>query len=252
MARCGALGLSGTLLPGVLWARLQQVPEVTTEILADAEKVAGLSFTPEERELMVRGLNQNLRSYAALREQAIPNEVPPALGFDPTPPWRTPPSGPDVFRPTRTAVSRPADLNEVAFWPLTHLAELVRTRQVSAVELTRLYLDRLARHGHRLEAVITVTEERALAQAERLDEELAQGRYRGPLHGIPWGAKDLLAVRGYPTTWGAKPFESQVLDEDATVVRRLDEAGAALVAKLTLGALAMGDVWYGGRTRNPW
>src|SRR5690606_30513247 len=134
----------------------------------------------------------------------------------------------------------------------THLAVLIRTRQVTPGELTRMYLDRLKRHGPTLEAVVTLTEERALEQAARMDAEIAAGRYRGPLHGIPWGAKDLLATRGYRTTFGAKPYEDQVIDMDATVVRKLDEAGAILVAKLTLGALAQGDVWYGGRTRNPW
>jgi len=128
----------------------------------------------------------------------------------------------------------------------------VRTRQISSYELTRLYLDRLDRHGPELEAVITLTEERALRQAREADREIAHGRYRGPLHGIPWGAKDLLAVDGYPTTWGARPYASQEIEGDATVVRRLDDAGAVLVAKLTLGALAMGDHWFGGRTRNPW
>jgi len=123
---------------------------------------------------------------------------------------------------------------------------------VTSRELTSMYLDRLKRYGPRLEAVITLTEDRAMRLARRADDEIALGRYRGPLHGIPWGAKDLLAARGYPTTWGARPYQDQVIDEDATVVRRLDEAGAVLVAKLTLGALAMGDYWYGGRTRNPW
>ena len=246
-------GLSGTLLPGVLWARLQEAPELTTEILADAEKVAGLEFTEEEREDMVRGLAQNVRSYMALREQEIPNGVPPAIQFDPVLPGREPPSGEGVFRPSRAPdLVAPANLEEVAFWPVTHLAELIRTRQVSSVDLTTLYLNRLKEHGPTLECVVTLTEELAMEQARRADAELAVGRYRGPLHGIPWGAKDLLAARGYRTTWGAKPYEEQVLDTDATVVERLEEAGAVLVAKLTLGALAMGDWWFGGRTRNPW
>jgi Asp-tRNA(Asn)/Glu-tRNA(Gln) amidotransferase A subunit family amidase len=146
----------------------------------------------------------------------------------------------------------PADLDELAFLPVTALGELVRTRKVTAVQLTRMYLERIRRHDPVLRAVVTVTEERALRQAEERDRELARGRWRGPLHGIPWGAKDLLAVRGYPTTWGAAPYRTQTLDEDATVVKRLDEAGAVLVAKLTLGALAMGDVWFGGTTKNPW
>jgi Asp-tRNA(Asn)/Glu-tRNA(Gln) amidotransferase A subunit family amidase len=144
------------------------------------------------------------------------------------------------------------NLEALAFWPVTHLAELIRSRRVSSVDLTRMYLDRLERYGPALECVVTLTEERALEQARRADAEIAAGEYRGLLHGIPWGAKDLLSVRGYPTTWGAAPYVDQVIDEEATVVRRLDEAGAVLVAKLTLGALAQGDRWFGGRTRNPW
>jgi len=248
-------GLGGTLLPGVLWARLreQEREKVTTEDIAGAEKVAGLRFTPEEREMMVEGLNRVLGSYRALRDQSIPNRVPPALHFDPTLPGASLPAeaGPPRWSPP-ARVGRPRSLEEVAFWPVTRLSELVRTGQVTSVELTRMYLDRLRRHGPTLECVVNLTEDRALERARRADDELSRGRWRGPLHGIPWGAKDLLAVRGYPTTWGAAPYEDQVVDEDATVVRRLDEAGAVLVAKLTLGALAMGDVWFGGKTRNPW
>ena len=247
------LGLGGTLLPGVLWARMQEDRVITAEVLADAEKVAGLDFTDEEREAMLRGLNQNLEAYKALREHPIPNEVPPALHFDPSLPGSRLPTAQEPMRRTRHPdVTAPANLEDVAFWPVTKLSELIRSRQVSSVDLTTMYLDRLRRHGPALECVVTLTEELAMEQARRADEELAVGRYRSPLHGIPWGAKDLLAVRGYRTTWGAKPFEDQVIDEDATVVRRLEEAGAVLVAKLTLGALAMGDVWFGGRTRTPW
>ncbi|MCK5652705.1 MAG: amidase, partial [Gemmatimonadetes bacterium] len=247
------LGLGGTLLPGVLWARMQEDRVITAEVLADAEKVAGLDFTDEEREAMLRGLNQNLEAYKALREHPIPNEVPPALHFDPSLPGSRLPTAQEPMRRTRHPdVTAPANLEDVAFWPVTKLSELIRSRQVSSVDLTTMYLDRLRRHGPALECVVTLTEELAMEQARRADEELAVGRYRSPLHGIPWGAKDLLAVRGYRTTWGAKPFEDQVIDEDATVVRRLEEAGAVLVAKLTLGALAMGDVWFGGKTRNPW
>jgi Asp-tRNA(Asn)/Glu-tRNA(Gln) amidotransferase A subunit family amidase len=253
LAYFSGIGLSGTLLPGVLWARLQEEPRLTADMLTDAERVAGLDFTDEERETMLRGLERNLEAYRALRSQPIANEVPPALHFDPVLPGMETPSVVRPFRPGRApSVRRPENLEEVAFWPVTHLAELVRSRQVSSTELTEMYLARLERHGPTLECVVTLTEELAFEQARRADEELAMGRYRGPLHGIPWGAKDLLSVRDYPTTWGAKPFESQLIEEDATVVRRLEEAGAVLVAKLTLGALAMGDVWFGGRTRNPW
>ncbi|MFW6078323.1 MAG: amidase [Gemmatimonadota bacterium] len=253
MAYMSALGLGGTLFPGALWARIRQEPEVTREMIADAAGVAGLDFSDEAQEEMVDGLNGNLRSFEALRGYGLDNGDAPAIRFDPVVPGTSPPMEVREFRYTRPGdLHRPENLEAVAFWPVTHLAELVRTRQVGSVELTEMYLDRLRRHGPTLECVITRTEERALRQARRADREIAAGRYRGPLHGIPWGAKDLLAVAGYRTTWGAAPYESQTIDEDATVVRRLDEAGAVLVAKLTLGALAQGDRWYGGRTRNPW
>ena len=248
-----AAGMGGTLFPGVLWAKAQEAGVVTREVLADAEKVAGLSFTEDERDMMLRGLDRNLEAFRELRLVPLPNGVPPAVRFDPVLPGRTPPSVERPFRMTREeGVTRPPRLEEVAFWPVTRLSELIRSRQVTSVELTEMYLDRLRRHGPKLECVVTLTEDRALAQARRLDQEAAEGRIRGPLHGIPWGAKDLLSAAGYPTTWGARPYQTQRLDEDATVVRKLDEAGAVLVAKLTLGALAMGDYWYGGRTRNPW
>lgn len=234
-------------------AQGQQQQRVTVEMIAQAERIAGLEFTPEEREEMVDGLDRNVRAWESLREVELPNAVPPAVQFDPLLPGMVVPTGAGVFRPSDPgAVRRPATLEDVAFWPVTRLAALVRTRQVTSSELTRMYLDRLKRHGPTLEAVVSLTEERALAHAADMDAELARGNYRGPLHGIPWGAKDLLATRGYRTTWGAKPFEQQIIDLDATVVQKLDAAGAVLVAKLTMGALAQGDRWYGGRTRNPW
>ncbi|MEJ2504229.1 MAG: amidase, partial [Gemmatimonadota bacterium] len=267
VAQLSALGIGGAFADA-LWAGTREQERITPEIVRDAEAVAGLEFTPEEREQMVRGLNQNLESYAAIREVAIPNHVPPAIRFDPRLPQARLPGpeggagGEGLSEPAgrfdrvrigrNEGVTRPRDLESVAFWPVARLSELVRTGAVSSVELTEMYLDRIRRHGHRLEAVITVTDELALRQAERADAELRSGQYRGPLHGIPWGAKDLLATAGYRTTWGARPYEEQMIPDDATVVRRLEEAGAVLVAKLTLGALAMGDTWFGGRTRNPW
>ncbi len=256
MAYFTSAGLGGTLFPGVLWALGQG--EVTKETIEQAEAIAGLEFTDEQREEMVRGLNRNVASYEAVRKLELPNSVVPAVRFDPVVPGVRPPStavraaGERMRRSDPGRVTRPADLEEAAFWPVTKLAELIRTRQVTSLELTRMYLDRLKRYGPTLECTITLTEERALEQARRADEEIAAGRYRGPLHGIPWGVKDLLAVKGYPTTWGAEPYVDQVIEMDAAAVRRLDEAGAVLVAKLTVGALAMGDVWYGGKTRNPW
>ncbi|RMH75023.1 MAG: amidase, partial [Calditrichaeota bacterium] len=149
-------------------------------------------------------------------------------------------------------VELPQNREDLAFYSVAELAALIKSRKISSLELTRFFLERLKKYGPRLECVITLTEELALEQARRADAEIAAGKYRGPLHGIPYGAKDLLAVRGYPTTWGAMPYKDQVIDEDATVIQRLEEAGAVLVAKLTLGALAWGDVWFGGKTRNPW
>jgi Asp-tRNA(Asn)/Glu-tRNA(Gln) amidotransferase A subunit family amidase len=252
VAYLSALGLGGTLFPGVLWSRAQGI-EITREIIAEAEKVAGIELTDEQRGKITRDLGRNTQSYDAMRAVEIPNSVTPAFHFD----ARLPGAPAPVVRKAsgrvrEERVRRPAELEEVAFWPVARLAELVRTRQVTALELTELDLDRLKRFGPKLECVVTLTEERALEQARRADQEIAAGRYRGPLHGIPWGAKDMLAVRGYRTTWGAKPYEGQVVDLDATVVEKLDEAGAILVAKLTLGALAMGDIWFGGQTRNPW
>ena len=246
------IGLGGTAFPAALWALAQERGTISRATVACAEEIAGLEFTDAERDMMLEGLNTNREAYGKLRAISLPNEVSPALRFDPLLPGRTPTPVRRARRRTRRVVSRPSRLEEVAFWPVTDLAELIRTRQVSSVELTRMYLDRLVRFGPQLEAVVTLTEELALQQAQRADAELARGVYRGPLHGVPWGAKDLLAEDQYRTTWGAKPYEEQVVPYDATVVRRLEDAGAVLIAKLTLGALAMGDVWFGGRTRNPW
>ncbi|MEM6648104.1 MAG: amidase [Bacteroidota bacterium] len=248
-----ALGL-GSLWPGVLYAKAAEANTLTTAVIAEAEKVMGLAFAEEQRELMLEDLQDRLDTFERLRATPIPNAVAPALRFDPMIGRPAPPEveisrldgwdGPSIERPSSDA--------DLAFLPVTDLASLIRDRKVTATELTQLYLRRLKRYDPVLQAVVTLTEDRALAQAAEADREIAAGNYRGPLHGIPWGAKDLLAVQGYPTTWGAMPYREQVIDEDAEVVKRLDAAGAVLVAKLTLGALAWGDVWFGGTTKNPW
>jgi Asp-tRNA(Asn)/Glu-tRNA(Gln) amidotransferase A subunit family amidase len=153
-------------------------------------------------------------------------------------------------KPTLRAI--PSDLEALAFLSVTELSDLLRRRRVTSMQLTQMYLARLRKYDPVLRCVISLTEDRALRQAAAADAEIKRGKYRGPLHGIPWGAKDLLAVRGYKTTWGAGPFKDQVIDTDATVVQRLDDAGAVLVAKLTLGELAQGDIWFGATTKNPW
>jgi Asp-tRNA(Asn)/Glu-tRNA(Gln) amidotransferase A subunit family amidase len=249
-----ALGLGTTMLPDILWGQARQDPgRVTKAMIEDAEKIAGLTFTDAQRERIARGVNGIARSIDQIHAVELPNAVPPAIRFDPVLPGvRMATSKKPMRRSARSAVRRPANLEDVAFWPVTDLSELIRTRQVKPSELTEMYLARLHRHGPTLEAVISYTDERARAQAAQADREIAGGKYRGALHGIPWGAKDLFSVKGYRTTWGAEPYKDQVIEEDATIVQRLDAAGAILIAKLTLGALAQGDVWYGGRTRNPW
>ena len=184
---------------------------------------------------------------------SIGNEVPPALHFDPRPHgFVMPEQQQTAGDPGDEHADRPESLEALAFWPLHRLAPLLKTRQLRSLELTELALSRLKRYDPALHCVVTLTETLALEQAERADAELDAGRWRGPLHGVPYGAKDLLAVPGYPTTWGAAPFREQRLDATATVVERLEQAGAVLTAKLSMGALAMGDVWFGGRTNSPW
>ena len=202
---------------------------------------------------MVAAVNRNLVNYEKTRAAGLPFTVAPPLYFNPVVPGTSPMSARPPYRlSSPPTVVRPKNLDDVAFWPVTHLAALLSSRQVSSRELTDLYLERLKRYDPKLECVITLTEDLARDQARRADEEIRAGRYRGPLHGIPWGAKDLIAKRGYKTTWGSETFGDQVIDMDATVVTRLEEAGAVLVAKLSTGELARGDRWFGGRTRNPW
>ncbi len=249
-----AAGLSSTLLPGVLWARLQETSdsEVSLTMMRSSARLAGLDFDEEELGLMVEEVNKNLAHYREMREIEIPNDVPPALYFDPVVPGIAIDRQSRPFAMRRETPARPADLEEVAFWPVTRLAPLVETKQVRPSELTEMYLRRLERFNPLLNCVVNLTVDRAMEQARRADEEIAAGRYRGALHGIPWGAKDIIAVAGTPTTWGAAPFADRVIDHDAAVVERLDEAGAILVAKLTTGELAFGHNWFGGRTNNPW
>ena len=237
----------------IFYGTLKNERRVTNSMIDDAAALIGLEFSRAEKDSMVGDLNDLLDSYESLRGIEMPNSIAPAFVFNPILPGMVFENKSNKFSHNRPRnVERPENLEDVAFWPITKLAELIRTRRVSSVELTNMYLNRLRKYGPVLECVVTLTHELALRQARRADEEIAAGNYRGPLHGIPWGAKDLLATKGIKTTWGSVPFKEQVFDYDATVVKKLEEAGAVLVAKLTLGALAWGDVWYGGFTRNPW
>jgi Asp-tRNA(Asn)/Glu-tRNA(Gln) amidotransferase A subunit family amidase len=255
MTHFAGIGLGATLAPGILWARMQDqgAQRVTLEMVTGALTLAGIDATEAERQAMVAGANQSLGRYEAIRQLDIPNDVSPPFHFSAVVP------GIDVNKTKRPfrlsaapAVHRPSHLEDLAFWPVRHLAKLVKTKKVTSVELTEMYLARLHRHNDTLNNVVTFLDEVGRTQAEQADAEIAAGKYRGPLHGIPWGAKDIISVKGYKTTWGTASLKDQVLDYDASVVEMLREAGAVLIAKLATGELASGDQWFGGQTKSPW
>jgi Asp-tRNA(Asn)/Glu-tRNA(Gln) amidotransferase A subunit family amidase len=263
LALTSRIGLASTLFPGALYtlaAQAQQSdqasapaqPKITPEMIDQAAALAGITIAADQKQAMLDGLNRQRDGYAAIRKLHLPNSIPPAFIFDPLPPGATVNTEKHPAIYSKTVATMPSNLEDLAFATIPELADLVRRRKVSSLDLTQMYIARLRKYNPLLHFVVTITEDRAIAQAKAADAEIAAGKYRGPLHGLPWGAKDLLAVKGYPTTWGAGGFEQQSFDEDATVVKRLDQAGAILIAKTTLGALAMGDKWFGGRTRNPW
>ncbi len=282
LAVCSAAGLGQTLLPGALLALASSSAKaqpgdgppafgkITPAMIDAAAAIAGLTLADDVKAMMLEGLASQRDAVLEIRKLPLPNSVAPAFVFDPVPagmvldtakkPLKISSAPHVVFEQTS---SIEATTEALAFLSVRELAELIRTKRVSSAALTRMYLARLKRLDPQLHFVITLTEERALKQAAAADAEIAAGHYRGPLHGIPWGGKDLLAVKGYPTTWGAAGFESQTFDDDAEVVKRLDAAGAVLIAKLAMGALAQGDLWgyppeaqgagkAGARCRNPW
>jgi Asp-tRNA(Asn)/Glu-tRNA(Gln) amidotransferase A subunit family amidase len=232
--------------------------KISPKDVETAGKVIGLEFTSGEIQLMLKGIEGNLKSYRELREHQLDNGVFPAINFNSLIPYAAEAAANnkierrDIVLPEIPDLDVPDNLEDLAFAPVTVLAQLIRTKKITSVELTKMYIKRLKRYDPVLKCVVTLTEELALKQAQKADREIAGGGYRGPLHGIPWGVKDLFATKGIKTTWGAEPYKNQVIDIDATVVKRLEAAGAVLVAKLTSGALAWGDVWFGGKTRNPW
>jgi Asp-tRNA(Asn)/Glu-tRNA(Gln) amidotransferase A subunit family amidase len=234
----------------------QQPQRIDLETLDCAGKIFGVDFGKAEDEAALSGVNRNLSTYEQLRELDIPLDTEPAVTFRPYLPGKKPKPGATpgakMKLSPQPAPGRRNAIEDLAFLPVTALAALIQRREVSSTDLTTMYLARLEKHGPRLNCVVTLTKDLALEQAEAADREIRAGRYRGPLHGIPWGAKDLFATRGIPTTFGAGPYRKQILDYDATVVERLHAAGAVLVAKLSMGALAQGDRWFGGMTRNPW
>src|SRR4029453_9957554 len=255
MAHFAGIGLGSTLAPGIIWARMQDAGEkkITLAIVADAGKLSGLEYPEDELKAMVDSANQNRPRFEDLAAVHIPNDGSPPFHFNAIVPGIEVSKAKLPFRlSTAPALKRPANLEDVAFWPVRHLAELVRTKQVTSLELTEMYLARLHRYNSLLNNVVTFLDDYGRAEAKRADAEIAAGKYKGPLHGIPWGAKDIISVKGYKTTWGSPAFKEQVFDYDASVIEMLRDAGAVLIAKLTTGELASGDQWFGGQTKNPW
>ena len=253
MLRTMLIAAATTALPAGAIAQAATVAtdEITLEDLKSMEKIAGIAFSEDERKKVLGDVRAARAGYAGIRKQQIDFTIEPSTTFHPL-------GGGSIAhskvsaKHSKPTLTRPVKEDDLAFLSVREIAVLVQSRQVSSLELTNLYLGRLKKYGDRLLCVVTLCEELALAQAARADEEIKAGKYRGPLHGIPYGIKDLFSTKGIPTTWGADPYEHQVFDFNATVVRKLEEAGAVLLAKLSNGALAQGDVWFRGTTKNPW
>ena len=220
--------------------------QISQAQIKSAEKIIGLTFSGSERDSMLKNLDEELENYEKIRNIPIPNNVPPSLVFDPRPTGFKLKQGESLFKPGyKSSAKIPGNMADLAFYSIQDLAFLLRTQQITSVDLTRFFIERLKTYNPRLHCVVTLTEELALKEAAQADKEIAAGRYKGLLHGIPYGIKDLFAVAGYKTTWGAMPYKDQIIAEDATVVKKLRDAGAILVAKLTLGAARLGGclVW---------
>jgi Asp-tRNA(Asn)/Glu-tRNA(Gln) amidotransferase A subunit family amidase len=232
-------------------------PPVSPATFAEAEKLVQVQLTPAERDMAAGNWRKSLAPVyerrTGPRKFTLDSSVVPATKWDPVLPGMTIPSGADRFvRSLADPGPLPAKEEDIAFAPVTSLSRWIESRKLTSERLTGIYLERLGRFDPKLRCVITLTRDPALKQAKQADREIAAGHYRGPLHGIPWGAKDLLDTAGILTTWGAEPYRNRIPTTDAAVVKRLNDAGAVLVAKLSLGALALNDVWFGGQTMNPW
>lgn len=225
---------------------------VNKEMLRQAEKLIGIELTDAQEAMALNNANTNLERYETLRKIEVPLDTEPATWFHPAPPGKKFSTKATSFKLSKTQPPVFKSVEDLAFATVPQLASLIRTRKISPVELTKMYIARLKKYGPKLNCVVTLTEDLATSQAAEAEREIKAGKYRGPLHGIPWGGKDLFATKGIRTTWGAEPFREQLLNYDATVVERLQSAGAVLVAKLSMGALAQGGRWFAGMTRNPW
>lgn len=230
-----------------------QEKKITKENIQHAEKIIGIEFNEAERDSMLDNLNEQLENYQNIWKLNLANSIPPAISFNPIPVGFKFNKKQFPLKFSNYSYAKlPTNMDDLAYYSIGELANLIKTKQITSTQLTRFFIDRLKKFSPKLYNVITLTEERALAEAKKADEEIAKGKYRGLLHGIPFGVKDILSTKKYKTTWGATPYKDQVIDEDATVIKKLNEAGAILTAKFTMGALAWGDVWFGGMTRNPW
>ena len=246
-----ALGVSSAILPACS-STIDEGDTITLESLKEAEKVAGIKLTNKERKEVIEGVIENIQTYGRFREQHMDYYQFPSLVFNPVPPGKTfdHEQKDPIF--TDVKISRPQNIEDVAFYSVLQLASLIKSKQITSLELTKLFLSRLKKYNDTLLFVVTYTEELALKQAKKADREISSGNYKGLLHGIPYGIKDLFSVKGYKTTWGTRVFEDRIIDIDATVVQKLEAAGAVLVAKLATGTLASGEKWFGGRTKSPW
>ena len=255
LAYFSSIGMGTSLLPGVLWAEMQDgaaAPRITDDMLKNALAVAGLAFSDEDRKTVLQGVNRSLTGFEEVRKLEIPNDVGPPFYFSSIVPGMKVNRTREPLHFSTPVVKRPANLEDVAFWPVVQLAQLIKTKQVTSLELTHMYLERLHKYNGKLNCVVTFLDDLAVSQAKVADAEIAAGKYKGPLHGIPWGAKDIIAVKGFKTTWGSGAYKEQMFPDDASVVEMLRDAGAVLLAKLTSGELAQGDNWFGGQTKNPW
>ena len=226
---------------------------VQSEDVTHAEKLIGLNFSQPKIDSMLGLLDYQLQNYENMRKVELPNSIPPAYRFNPIPQGKTfdikqLPLGFSDYSST----VMPQNKDDLAYYSIGQLAELIRTKKITSVELTKFFIERLKKYAPKLHCVVTFTDDLAMQQAQTADDEIAAGNYRGMLHGIPYGIKDMYSTKNYPTTYGTPPYKNQVIDEDAMVIQKLRDSGAVLIAKLSLGELAMDDVWFGGLTRNPW
>lgn len=226
--------------------------KIDTSDIRSASKIISMDFTEAEIDSMQGTLQNRTRVFDKMHQYDLENATPLTLTFSPVLPGMQLDKVQQKVRFSTPAAVLPANRDELAFYSIPQLASLIKSRKITSVELTRFFIDRLKKYGDTLQCVISITEDIAMQEAAQADREIAAGKYRGLLHGIPYGLKDLFSVKGTKTTWGAAPYKNQVLDTDSYVYTRLKEAGGVLVAKLTTGALAMGDYWFGGRTKNPW